>query len=301
VEIIKSVVKYLVLGANGLIGKAITRQLADRKEWVGTCFRREEPGLICLDITLPESLESIFSRTKPQCVINCTGLSGGVDFCEKNPETAARFHLDATKSIGKLCEDYHAAMAFISTDYIFDGSRSAYKEDDEPHPLNKYGELKLNAEQWIKQNVSRHIIARTTNVFGWDPETVTPNYIMSLYRAVTVKNQFKAPSFLWGNPTYVDDLASAIIELYSLGANGVFHVVGSSFINRYDWALKACNLGYWDKSLVTELKTAPDNMVPRPLKSNLDTSKFRNLCKTKLRDVDGGLKAFFQEAKIKPK
>ncbi len=299
-EIIKSVAKYLVLGANGLIGKAITRRLADRKEWVGTCFRREVPGLICLDITSPESLKSIFSRTEPDCVINCTGLSGGVNFCEKNPRKAARFHLDATALIGKLCEDYHASMAFISTDYIFDGTRSSYKEDDEPNPLNIYGELKLKAEQWIKQNVTRHIITRTTNVFGWDPETVTPNYIMSLYRAVTSRNQFKAPSFLWGNPTYVDDLALAIIELYSLRANGVFHVVGSSLINRYDWALKACNMAGWEKSLVIESATPPDNMVPRPLKSNLDTSKFQKLSKTKLRNVDEGLKAFFQEARKKP-
>jgi dTDP-4-dehydrorhamnose reductase len=292
--------KYLILGANGLVGRYITRQLTDRDEWSGTYYKREEPGLLKLDITSPKNLESIFSKTEPDCVINCTNLSGGVNFCESHPDLATRFHLDATISIGKLCEQCHTRMVFISTDYVFDGTHSSYKEDDKPNPLNTYGKLKLQAEQWITKNVTRHTIVRTTNVFGWDPETVTPNYIMSLYRAITANQQFKAPSFLWGNPTHVTDLASAIIELCSREIDGIFHIVGNSFINRYDWALKACNLAGWNKSLVIETKNPPDNMVPRPLKSNLDTSKFRSLCKTELRDVDSGLKAFFQEAKLEP-
>ena len=121
---------------------------------------------------------------------------------------------------------------------------------------------------------------------------------MSLYRAIKTNKKFKAPSFLWGNPTYVHDLASAIIELCSLEVDGVFHVVGSSFINRYNWATKACQMAGWDKSLLVDTDSIPDDMVPRPLKSNLDTRKFRSLCKTELRDVDSGLKAFFQEAAI---
>ena len=291
----KGIEKYLILGADGLIGRAIAKQLEGSYEWLGTYYKREEPGLTKVNITSKEDLQRVFAQAKPGRVVNCTNLAGGVDFCESHPDLAREFHLDATTLIGELCEQYEARTVLISTDYVFDGESAPYREDDEPNPLNIYGGLKLEAEKWLINNAAKHTIVRTTNVFGWDPDTVTPNYMMGLYRAVKDNRQFKAPSFLWGNPTYVGDLASAIIELCSVGMNGIFHVVGSSFINRYDWAKEACRIAGWDESLVAEVRNIPDNMVPRPLKSSLDTRKFRNLCKTELRDVDKGIKSFVED------
>jgi len=286
--------KYLVFGANGLIGRAVGKQLEGKYDWFGTYYKRKESGLIKLDITSVDNLKEIFDEIKPSCVINCTNLAGGVDFCESHPSLAEKFHLEANIAIGELCEKYDARMVLISTDYVFDGENAPYKEDDEPNPLNTYGRLKLEAEKLLINNVAKHTIVRTTNVFGWDPKTATPNYMMSLYRTIKDNKEFRAPSFLWGNPTYIGDLASAIVELCSIEMNGVFHVVGSSFINRYDWARKACRIAGWDESLVIEMNNIPDNMVPRPLKSNLDTRKFRNLCKTELSDVDKGIKSFVE-------
>ena len=291
----KEVNKYLVFGANGLIGRAIGKQFEGKYEWFGTYYKRKEPGLIKVDITSVDNLKEIFDEIKPSCVINCANLAGGVDFCESHPTLARKFHLEASIVIGKLCEKYNSTMVLISTDYVFDGENAPYKEYDEPNPLNVYGKLKLEAEKWLVNNVAKYRIVRTTNVFGWDPNTVTPNYMMNLYRAIKDNRQFEAPSFLWGNPTYVDDLASAIIELCSMEMSGVFHVAGSSFINRYDWAKKACRITGWDESLVIRVRNIPYNMVARPLKSSLDTRKFRELCKTKLSDVDKGIKSFVED------
>jgi len=283
---------FLVLGANGLIGRSVGRKLEGKCEWLGTYYKRKEPSLISVDITSVNGLEEVFGEVKPSCVVNCANLAGGVDFCERHPGLAEEFHLEANISIGRLCEKYDSRMVLISTDYVFDGRNAPYKEDDEPNPLNIYGRLKLEAEKWLINNVSKYTIVRTTNVFGWDPTTVTPNYIMSLYRAIKDNKQFKAPSFLWGNPTYVDDLASALIELCSNEIDGVFHVVGSSFVNRYQWAKKTCRFAGWDESLIIQMRSVPDNMVPRPLRSNLDAGKFRNLCKTKLTNVEEGIRSF---------
>lgn len=284
--------KYLILGATGLVGRAIGRQLNDKCEWSGTYFRRWESGLLKLNVTSADSLREVFDRVRPSYVINCTSLAGGVDFCESNPKLATQLYLGANILAGGLCNEYDARMVLISTDYVFDGKNTPYQEDDKPNPLNVYGRLKLEAEQWLRSHVFKHTIVRTTNVFGWDPETVTPNYMMSLYRAIKANKQFRAPSFLWGNPTYVDDLASAIIELCSTKIDGVFHVVGSSFISRFDWAIKACQATGWDESLVVEVSNIPDNTAPRPLRPNLDTRKFRRLCQTKLSSVDDGIKRF---------
>lgn len=283
---------YLILGANGLLGRNVRKQLDGKYEWYGTYHKRKESKLIKVDITSDDDLREIFRITKPNHVINCANLAGGVDFCEREPDLAKKFHLKANMLMGELCEKYSSRFVFISTDYVFDGKNAPYNEEDKTNPLNLYGKLKLDSEKWITARVSKHLIVRTTNVFGWDPKTATPNYMMNLYRAVEENKQFNAPSFLWGNPTYADDLSSAIIELCKKEMTGIFHVVGSSFINRYDWALKACEIAGWDKSLIKEIIDAPENMVPRPLKSNLSTDKFRNLCKTKLNDVNKGLELF---------
>lgn len=282
--------KCLVIGANGLVGRRIGNILSGKKiDWIGTCNKRNEDGLRQLDITDAPGLASIFQKSTPRVVFLCANLAGGVDFCEKNPKTAEDFYLNATKEIGKLCREGGASLVFISTDYVFDGTSGPCKEEDKKNPLNLYGRLKLRAEDWILENLKEYVIVRTTNVFGWDPQTVTPNYMMNLYRTAKAGKPFNAPSFLWGNPTYAGDLALALIELSSKESFGVFHVVGSSFVNRFDWALEACDALGLDRNLVKEVKDPPQNVVPRPLKSRLSTEKFRSSYETILHDLNTGL------------
>lgn len=283
--------RYLVIGANGLLGRRIGCLLTGAGAiWKGTFNRRKEEGLVKLDITSPADVDDLFSKVRPDVVFHCANLAGGVDFCEKNPKAAVDFHLEAVKRIAGSCEDAGSEMVFISTDYVFDGTKGPYGEDDPTAPLNLYGRLKLEAEVWIRQNLKRHVIVRTTNVYGWDPMTVTPNYMMSMYRTLKENKAFNAPSFLWGNPTYVGDLAQAILELHAKNASGVYHVVGKSFMDRFEWARKACEIFGFDSSLVKEIKDPPANMVPRPLKSWLKTDKFSTANRTVLHDLSDGLK-----------
>jgi dTDP-4-dehydrorhamnose reductase len=282
----------LVIGACGLIGRQVTGILAKKGlRWRGTFYRRPAKGFIKFDIVDPLDVEKVFLGDPPRAVFHCANLAGGVDFCEMNPGRAAAFHLDGVREIGNWCRKVGAALICISTDYIFDGTKGLYKEEDPPNPLNVYGKLKLQAERWMQDNLDNFLIVRTTNVYGWDPDTVTPNYVMGLYRALKDSKPFNAPSFLWGQPTYVDDLAGALVELWARGARGIFHVVGPSFVNRFEWALKACEILGLDRSKVREAKEPPPSMIPRPLKSGLDTHKFTASCKTALHDVSGGLAA----------
>jgi len=292
---------YLILGANGLIGRSFREQIKGKYNWFGTCNKRCDIDLTQIDITLDDDIKRIVELSElanPSHIINCTNLDGGVNFCEKNPVDAKNFHLDAVSWMCKLANKQSSKLIMISTDYVFDGENPPYKEDDQTNPLNLYGSLKLKAEKCITENVNDYLIIRTTNVFGWDPQTVTPNYMMQLYKSLNIKKEINVPSFLWGNPTYVDDLTSAIVELCEKDMKGIFHVVGSSFINRYDWALKFCEKGDFDKSLIKKVKEIPKDMVPRPLKSNLSTDKFNAVCNTHLHDVDIGIDIFIEKMKI---
>ncbi|MFH1791940.1 MAG: SDR family oxidoreductase [Candidatus Omnitrophota bacterium] len=281
----------VVIGANGLVGKSIAGAMSARNiPWAGTSYKRAVSGLSRLDITDADCVRGFFADRKPKCVFLAANLAGGVNFCEADPEAARAFHLDATSRIADIAASNGACLVYISTDYVFDGKTEAYAEDDAVNPLNVYGHMKLAAEEYVQKNLKSYIIVRTTNIFGWDPDTATPNYIMQLYRSCRDRKKFNAPSFLWGNPTYVGDLAGAIFGLYVKGITGLFHVAGKSFINRLEWANEACDALGLDKSLVAEVKDPPADAVPRPMKSRLITKKFESVCNSPLHDVGVSMK-----------
>ncbi|MBI3019414.1 MAG: SDR family oxidoreductase [Deltaproteobacteria bacterium] len=281
---------YLIVGASGLIGRAMSQSLSKRGiRWKGTYHSRFEPGLVKWDITNLDETKNIFSKFNPISVVLCTNLPGGVDFCDENRHIAAEFHLNSTKRIGQYCKEVNATLIYLSTDYVFDGGKYPYQEEAMPNPLNVYGQLKFQSEQWIQENLKKFLIIRTTNVYGWDPQTVTPNYMMNLYRALQKGKIFHAPSFLFGNPTYVVDLVQGILELCEKNYSGLFHIVGDSFINRFQWALDAATILGLEMSLIKELKYPISNKIERPLKSWLSNKKFKDHCKTKMHNHLEGL------------
>ena len=286
----------LIFGGNGLVGKSFKKILSKNKDFkIFSTSRIPNDTQVECDITDSESIRTCFEITKPNLVINCTNLAGGVNFCENNPDLSERFHYEANKTMSILSDERNIPFILISTDYVFDGSNPPYSEDDDKNPLNAYGHHKLKAENWIKNNLTKYIIARTTNVFGWDPLTKTPNYLMQLYFNLSKNKPCNAPSFLSGNPTHVDDLSQAIIDLLENNQFGTYHIVGSSSINRYDWAIQFCNLLGLDKNLLSESKKAPEGIVPRPFNSNLRTNKLEKKIGYKLSDVHEGLIKFKKE------
>ncbi len=290
--------KYLILGANGLIGQQFVRLCKEKGiAYAATRYSRQVEGFIPFNQLEFDRIPVFFDEVSPAVVVNSIGLAGGVNFCENNPGMGREYHVEAVKIMADWCRQSGAVFVYMSTDYVFDGKNPPYKEEDETNPLNFYGKLKLEGEQYIRANLDHYVIARTTNVFGWDPDTPTPNFLMYLYQTLEQGKTFHAPSFLMGNPTYAGDLARAVMELIDKEQYGLFHIVGSGYINRYDWAIKFCEMAGLDKGKIVEVKTPSGNMVPRPLRSNLDTGKVRKILETKLHDVDEGLQLLIKEMK----
>ena len=223
-----------------------------------------------------------------------------MDYCEFNPKECKQFHLTATINIGLLCKQYQSRFVYISSDYVFSDNERPVKEDDKTYPLNVYGQMKLASEKWICEHLDHFIIMRTTNVYGWDPYTITPNFIMNLYNNVNANQVFKAPSYLWGNPTYVGDLVKAMYELSQLQVNGIYHVVGDDYINRYEWALKVCKLFNWNINNVKEISSPPLTSVPRPRNIQLSNEKVKNTININLHGIEYGLRLMKQEIIVEP-
>ncbi len=290
----------LIFGGNGLVGQSFKKLYASQEDTkVFTTSRNpNSEGELKCDITKKEDLKNCFEQSKPSTVINCTNLAGGVNFCENNKELSQQFHFQANVEIGELANEYNAELVLISTDYVFDGSESPYKEEDKTNPLNEYGRNKLAAEQWIQANVNRYVIARTTNVFGWDPNTKTPNFLMQLYFKLKNNEAVEVPSFLFGNPTYANDLTGGIKAILDKKKYGVYHVVGSSNVNRYEWAKLFCKTLGFNESLIKEIAAPMEGGIKRPLISNLNTNKLKDVLGNHLSDVHEGLSAFKKDMQV---
>jgi len=281
--------KFLIIGANGLIGNAVSAEIRDKHICIGSAYPQGSANLLNLDITKPEEIGRVFDKVKPDIAVHCANLKGGVDFCEKNPEAAKRFHFDATTYLGNECLKHNSRLIFISSECVFDGKKEYYDEDDATAPLNLYGKWKARSEEWIQRNLSNYIIARTMSVYGWDPLTTTPNAIMNVYFSIEKKENICAPTFRWGMPTYVKDLAKAIVELSLFEKNGIFHVAGASFANRYEWLHKVCDKVGWDSSFLTPTDEDGPKIAERPLSVKLNTQKFNKAFNTRLHRLDEAL------------
>ncbi|MFH1772663.1 MAG: SDR family oxidoreductase [Candidatus Omnitrophota bacterium] len=295
----KKLKKYLIIGATGLIGRAVSDALGGDSVWQGTTYPKPSNGLLKLDITNQREVRKVFLKTHPTHVIHCANLAGGVDFCQKNPEMAKKFHFNGTINLGAECLRHKSRFIFISSECVFDGKKVEYSEDDLHSPLNIYGKHKAMSEKWVINNMKNYAIARTMSVFGWDPDTKTPNALMNLFFSIIKKKQIEAPVFRWGNPTYVKDLASALVELAEFESSGIFHITGESFLNRYEWMLKACHVLGWDSSSIKPKIEPEEADMIRPMRVNLNTDKFKRIFTTRLSNLTEALNSIKYDIKEK--
>tara|TARA_R110002072_G_scaffold1989_3_gene16454 strand:- start:17418 stop:18311 length:894 start_codon:yes stop_codon:yes gene_type:complete len=268
--------KSLVIGANGLVGQNFMDILsASGREVVGTCFSRSHEQFKKLDILNKAEISQLFEEVSPDEVYFCANFPGGVNRCEDEREQATRFHLDSVKNIVSECKKLNSKLIFISTDYVFADSKEPVEEDHERNPLNVYGDLKAKAEDYIQENLTRFLSIRTTNIYGLDLKTKTPNYFMQIFSKLKNNEKVKTSSQMYGTPTPAKGLAQSILLLVDKDVSGIFHIVGPEYVNRYEWALEIAKEFGFDQKLIENVP-ANTGGCKRPLNLRLSTSKIKN-------------------------
>ena len=195
--------------------------------------------------------------------------------------------------LAELCAEGGATFVFFSTDYVFDGTAGPYGEEDEPNPLNTYGLLKLMADEQIGRILGSHLIVRTTNVYGYDPESKTANYIQRLYGELAAGKRSRAAVDQYGNPTLASNLVEAALDLVDQGVTGLFNIVGRDRANRLEWARAAAEVFGFDPNLIEPMET--DNLAqkaPRPLDSGLRIDKVLKYLRVPILGMREGLSSF---------
>jgi dTDP-4-dehydrorhamnose reductase len=220
-------------------------------------------------------------------VVHCAARPS-VDWCEHYPDEARLLNVNATEALAEACAHINARLAFLSTDYVFDGVNGPYNEDDGTNPINVYGRLKLEAEQAIRGRLNNPLIIRTTNVYGFDLQS--KNFVMGILPRLARGEKVPVAADQFGNPTLVNDLCSTVKQLITVGATGTFHVVGPDYVNRVDWARAVASVFDLDPGLVVAMTTEELNQpAPRPKRAGLISNHLNSLIREPLLGYMQGL------------
>lgn len=221
--------KILVTGANGMLGQDLCPILEDCD------FVEEvaETDVNNLDITNEIQVNKVLKEIKPDYVIHCAAYTN-VDKAESDIETAHKINVIGTENIAKACNSIDATMIYISTDYVFDGTKQdKYLPIDATNPLNNYGLTKLQGEQAVQKYCKKYYIARTSWLYGHHGK----NFIETMLNCANNGKSLKVVSDQFGCPTWTVQLSEGICDLIEESPDfGIYHICGSGETSWYEFA-----------------------------------------------------------------
>ncbi len=261
--------RVCVIGGGGQLGSDLVRAFAAAGFPVTVPSRNE------CDVTDEASLARTFERERPDLVINTAWLP--VAHSERDPREAERVNAEGAGMVSDLTQKHGAIVIYISTDYVFDGERGEYAEDDAPHPINTYGETKLRGEELTRAGGERHLIIRTSAIFGAFAAPLG-NFVEKMRARAQAGEQTHVVNDQFTKPTYARDLADRVVEMVVRGVPfGVYHVTGDGASSWYEFA-RAIFAAEGRTDLVFPSATEEkEGEMRRPRKSTLKNAKLKSL------------------------
>lgn len=263
--------RILVTGGDGLLAYALRAFASNHCEM--TFLSRA-----AFDLTAPAQMRQQLEAFRPEVVIN-TAAYNLVERCEQERDLSWAVNATGPETLAKLCAEKGVRLVHYGTDYVFDGAQGApYVETDAPNPLNHYGAGKLAGERAVLAASPKHVVLRTSWVFGSHP-TQTKSYVHSVLRAARAGNNVKATTDQASAPTCSEDLAKWTMELIQTGGAGLFHAVNDEGVSRFDWTRailqEAVQLGLVSGQIAVEPVTSDffKSSMRRPLNSILSNGK----------------------------
>src|SRR5438093_3969748 len=161
----------LVVGGSGLVGSKLAALGTAEYDVIGTYSsiqpKIEKVTFVELHKERVEDGRALIEKLKPVAVVD-TAAFHNVDKCEEDRDLAWAVNAAATGALAMAATDVGARYLFVSTDFVFDGTKGGYKEDDVPRPVNHFGETKLAGEHAVLAATADHLVARPGLLYGWD-------------------------------------------------------------------------------------------------------------------------------------
>lgn len=242
--------KVLVTGANGMLGSDLCPMLED------SGYEVIETTIDELDITDKNNVNEVIDDVKPDYVVHCAAYTN-VDKAEEEFEIAENINSVGTRNLAEACKRNNTVLVYISTDYVFDGTKDTpYLPNDKTNPINTYGLTKLNGEKAVQEVCEKFYILRTSWLYGHHGK----NFVETMI-SLAQKEEVKVVDDQVGCPTWTVDLSDAIISLIDEDAEyGIYHACGGGKTSWYGFAKEIYN----KMNLNVNIKPCTTEEFPRP-------------------------------------
>jgi dTDP-4-dehydrorhamnose reductase len=257
--------RVLVIGAAGMLGRDVIEAFEARGHEVVPLTHDD------LDIVDGPRIDATVGEIEPDALVNCAAWTD-VDGAEAHEREAMAVNDTGAGLLAVAAGTVGASVVYPSSDYVFDGSKGApYVESDLPRPISAYGRSKLAGETSVAAANSRHIIVRSSWLFG----VGGGNFVETMIRIGMEQPEVLVVSDQVGSPTYTRHLATAIAMLAESGDYGIHHVSGGGSCSWFEFAQEIFDQAALPARVMaarTEMLARP---APRPAYSVLE-SELRN-------------------------
>ncbi len=277
--------KVLVTGANGQLGYDVVKELEKQNI---ECYGSTRKDFDIIDF---KTTENFITNYMPDAIIHCAAYTA-VDKAEDEPELCYKVNYEATKNIVEICKEINAKLLYISTDYVFDGTKDGFYEvDDETNPINIYGKSKLLGEKAVQKILKKYFIVRISWVFGEHGN----NFVKTMLRLGKEHKEINVVSDQYGSPTYTADLAKLLVEMIKTEKYGIYHATNEGVCSWAEFAEEIFKIANMDIK-VNYIRTKDyQAKAKRPLNSRLSKFTLLNNKFLLLPNVEFSLKNFLKK------
>ncbi|MDP7525726.1 MAG: sugar nucleotide-binding protein [Dehalococcoidales bacterium] len=230
--------KIVITGPRGYVASELSNHIQSKGhvviglniDYTSAESSPEKPNRI--DITDRDDIRTALSRIRPDIVIHTAALSN-LNQCQTNQELAFQVNVEGTRNIIQWIQDndQKIKLVFMSSDYVFDGEKGDYTEDDVTDPSTFYGKTKNISENDITTGLENYIICRSAAIYGRGG-----NFFNFVFDAITREQEFEVFSDVQFTPTYIDYFLDCLEKLIELDFRGLIHVAGREKVSRYQFA-----------------------------------------------------------------
>jgi dTDP-4-dehydrorhamnose reductase len=283
--------KIFIVGGSGVIGSYFVKSFAKENSDITYTYYKNKVSYtkgINLDVQDRDDTLKTLKKFQPDLIIIANALTG-IDFCEANPSLAESINVKGTKNIVDGCKSVNSKLVFISTSAVFNGTKSEYSENDKPNPTGIYGLTKFQGEKIIQESNLPFLILRTDQPYCWKEKWQHTNSVIRVIENLEKNQQFKEVVDWYNTPTYVPDFVNATKELIQKDLEGIFHLVGSDFISRYDWSQKVADIFHLKKNLIKPIDSSELKLPVERNNVKLNNNKLFQKIGYRMLGVDDGL------------
>ena len=254
--------KVLVTGGTGQLGYDLIKKLQQLNIDVFA------PNTNEMNITNKEVVLEQIENYKPDVIFHCAAYTA-VDKAEEEKETCYNVNVNGTKNVVEASKKVSAKVVYISTDYVFDGTKEGlYNELDETNPINYYGYTKHCGELEVKK-LEDYLIVRISWVFGINGK----NFVKTMLKLSETKDELSVVSDQVGSPTFTEDLSDLLIDMVNKEKTGIYNVTNEEYCSWYEFAKYIFEINNINIKVNPILTKDYKTLAKRPLNSKLSKDK----------------------------